>query len=917
MRKQYFSLTMIFLLVTALIIPYGLFGTSNHAMAAQTGTVTASTLNVRSEPSLTAAIVQLNGTNVYLIKGESVSILGDEGDFYKVTLKFNGKTVEGYVYKQYVTVSSGETPTPTAKPTPTVTPTPTVKPTATVTPAPTTKPTPTVTPTPGNTAVNVIAKEVKIKGNVTATTLNVRSGPGTAYNKLASLAINASVIVINKTAATNGTEWYAITFASNGKWITGYAATDYIKITYGSKGIRAKVSETKLMLKSKASSTSAYVKNKTTGNIVSIAKNQEVLLWSETTKSGVKWLKVSRTISGVKYVGYVEATKVNFKPTIAVTTPTPTPTVTPTPTKEPTKAPTVTPTPTKAPTKAPTVTPTPTKTPTKAPTPTPVLTPSPDISGSDMQNVEVKVLDSVTKLYRGYVCNTYYLNVFQVTSNSLSLFYDEKLNPIVLQASQEVIVSAKTTVAGETFYKADFWDNGTIKTGYVQVSYIYIDEDSATENPPTNTDNLSFTDKLLAEGFPQSYIAPLLELHEQYPNWQFKAYQTGLTWNDVITSESVLGRNVLPNSKALEWKSMVTGAYSWKTDTFTIFDSPSWVTASKAAIGYYMDPRNFLTSNYIFQFELLNYQKSYQVVEGVENILKGTALYKTSYSFVDENGKTQTYTYAETFVKAAEYSGVSPYHLASRVKQEVVTGATTLSGSVTGKYPGYEGYYNFYNIGASDSASGGAIAKGLAYAKTGSNSATTNATYMIPWNNPYRAIVGGSSFIGAGYINVGQNTIYLQKFNVTSRSTYYHQYMTNVEAPYAEAKKMFTAYTGMTDKAIVFSIPIYLNMPASKVDVPKAMLNPNNRLKALSITDSAGTKLVLTPTFNYETYNYTLVVDAKVDTITIAATTVSTKAKVTGTGTMQLNKGKNEFLLPVTAESGDVIVYKVTITRSE
>lgn len=913
MRKQYFRLTMIFLLVTALIIPYGLFGNSNKAMAAQTGTVTASTLNVRAKPSLTAAIVQLNGTNVYLIKGESVSILGDEGDFYKVTLKFNGKTVEGYVFKQYVAVSASTTPTPTAKPT--VTPTPTVKPT--VTPKPTVKPTPTVTPTPGNTAGNVIVKEVKIKGNVTATTLNVRSGPGTAYNKLASLAINASVIVINKTTATNGTEWYAITFASNGKWITGYAATDYIKVTYGSKGIRARISESKVMLKSKASSTSTYVKYKTTGNIVSITKNQEVLLWSETTKSGVKWLKVSRTISGVKYVGYVEATKVKFKPTFSVTTPTPTPTVTPTPTKEPTKAPTVTPTPTKTPTKAPTVTPTPTKTPTKAPTPTPVLTPSPDISGDDMQDVEVKVLDTVTKLYRGYVSNTYYLNAFQISSNSLSLMYDEKSNPIVLQASQEVIVSEKTTVSGESFYKVDFWNNGTIKTGYVQVSYIYIDEDSATENPPTNSDNLSFTDKLLAEGFPQSYIAPLLELHEKYPNWVFKAFKTGLSWNDVITAESVPGKNVIPNSKALQWKSFAASDYNWGTDTFTVRDAPSWVTASKSAIGYYMDPRNFMTPEYIFQFELLNYQKSYQVVEGVENILKGTALYKTSYSFVDENGKTQTYTYAETFVKAAEYSGVSPYHLASRVKQEVVTGATTLSGSVTGKYPGYEGYYNFYNIGASDSASGGAIAKGLTYAKNGSNSATLNKTYMIPWTNPYNSIVGGSTFIGDGYINKGQNTIYLQKFNVTSYSTYYHQYMTNVEAPYAEARKMFTAYTGMTDKAIVFSIPVYLNMPASKIDAPKTMLNPNNRLKTLNVTDSAGTKLALTPTFNYATFNYTIVVDSKVDSITIAATTVSTKAKVSGTGTLKVNKGKNEYLIPVTAENGDVVVYKVTITRGD
>ena len=56
------------------------------------------------------------------------------------------------------------------------------------------------------------------------------------------------------------------------------------------------------------------------------------------------------------------------------------------------------------------------------------------------------------------------------------------------------------------------------------------------------------------------------------------------------------------------------------------------------------------------------------------------------------------FDYSKAFMNAASKSGVSPYHLASRVKQEVVINSTLMSSSVSGKVAGYEGIYNFYNI---------------------------------------------------------------------------------------------------------------------------------------------------------------------------------------------------------------------------
>ena len=82
------------------------------------------------------------------------------------------------------------------------------------------------------------------------------------------------------------------------------------------------------------------------------------------------------------------------------------------------------------------------------------------------------------------------------------------------------------------------------------------------------------------------------------------------------------------------------------------------------------------------------------------------------------------------------------------------------------------------------------------------SSANEKATYLLPWNNQYKAIVGGAIFIGKQYINRGQDTIYLQKFNVTDTSTYSHQYMANVEAANSEAIKLYNGYSNVSRSAV-------------------------------------------------------------------------------------------------------------------
>lgn len=75
--------------------------------------VTASALNLRKSANASSEKVST------LKQGDTVTVESTDGDFYKVTATVDGKTVEGYVAKQYVSASkSTATPTATATTTP-------------------------------------------------------------------------------------------------------------------------------------------------------------------------------------------------------------------------------------------------------------------------------------------------------------------------------------------------------------------------------------------------------------------------------------------------------------------------------------------------------------------------------------------------------------------------------------------------------------------------------------------------------------------------------------------------------------------------------------------------------------------------------------------------------------------------------
>lgn len=456
------------------------------------------------------------------------------------------------------------------------------------------------------------------------------------------------------------------------------------------------------------------------------------------------------------------------------------------------------------------------------------------------------------------------------------------------------IIGEANATDGSLWYNIKFeYKSGAELTGYMHSAYIDVDDYSYTEDS-------DFETYLSKQGFPESYKTGLRKIHSKYPNWVFVADHVDYEWETVVKNESVVGRSLVGRNSISSWKSLDYGSYNWETGQWATFDGSAWCAASKELVAYSMDPRNFLDETYIFQFELLSFNANIHKIENVEMLLKG--------SFMANNESIPGISYAKTFMDAAAEAGVSPYHLASRVIQEV--GSKGTSGSVTGYYAPstgnvYQSLFNFYNIGAYASGGRGAVENGLIYASK------TDASNMRPWNTRYKAIVGGAIFIGKGYINIGQDTIYYEKFDLVG-TPYTHQYMTNIQAPKSEALKMSKAYTDEMKKniSLVFKIPVYKNMPENACPCPTGDGSPNNVLESLVINGYN-----LTPTFSKFTENYDVIVPSDVSKIGISATALDGGATISGTGTKELKVGSNRIEVVVTASNGNKRTYTIIVVR--
>lgn len=271
--------------------------------------------------------------------------------------------------------------------------------------------------------------------------------------------------------------------------------------------------------------------------------------------------------------------------------------------------------------------------------------------------------------------------------------------------------------------------------------------------------------------------------------------------------------------------------------------------------------------------------------------------------FPDSKGKTISEggrPYVDILMDAAVESGVNPYILASMILVE--QGKKGTGRSISGTVPGYSGYYNFFNIEAYQSGSMDAVTRGLWWA-------SQSGSYDRPWNSREKAIIGGAKWYSDNYMKRGQNTLYLKKFNVQGSKPYTHQYMTNVQAAASEGAELANI-SSLRNTALEFSIPVYKGMPDTACAQPTLDGSPNNKLSGLGVDGFA-----LTPTFNKDTESYDLIVDPSVESVTVEASAIDSKASIAGTGTAALQSGNNDITVTVTAENGHMRKYVIHVVR--
>lgn len=611
-------------------------------------------------------------------------------------------------------------------------------------------------------------KEFTRKAIIKNGPLTIRSGPGTTYSKLGTIAKGKAFFIKKKATLTSGKVWYQ--FSYNGK--TGYVLSDYVSLTEivseTAVNQNATITNGPLNVRSGASTS-----DKKLGTVAK-GKTIKVLSKAKNT-SGEEWYEFQYTSSKVGYVlsDYVKLSNISsetvYKRKAIVQK-----------------------------------------------NSLPVRSgPGGSYSklGSLSKNKEIFVNQKV-KLITGTIW-------YRITYNSKTAYVHGsylKMTDIVSETSckqkgvinadslnvrkgpgtsygklgtvkkgKSISVTKKVETTSGTWYGYQYSNS---QMGYVSSEYVKISGSNGS-----NLTSAEFETWMTEQGFPSSYKSRLRTLHKAHPEWIFKAYKVGTTWSKAVSKEMANPYNNVVYK---------TQPKSYRSNLASVKNNPvegGWYAANEKVVKYYMDSRNFLNEDYIYQFMVQTYDGNTQNATTVASVVKGT------FMETRKTGSSTYPTYAKLINAVGKETGINPNVLAAMIRQE--QGAKGTSALISGTYPGYKGYYNFFNVRATGGSTTSVIVNGLKYAK------------QVGWNSVYKSIKGGAKFYGENYILQNQDTFYTKKFNVKNglNNIGMHQYMTNVAGGASEGRLMKQALS-KDDYAIVFEIPVYSSMPSSACKLP-------------------------------------------------------------------------------------------------
>ena len=309
--------------------------------------------------------------------------------------------------------------------------------------------------------------------------------------------------------------------------------------------------------------------------------------------------------------------------------------------------------------------------------------------------------------------------------------------------------------------------------------------------------------KLEQDGFPKSYQTALCALQLVRPSWRFEALPvTELSrdkgkcydFSTVVEEEwRVAGRSLVSARKDYAAYAQADGK---------LYDS-GFYQASRDAVAYFMDPRNFLSENGIFQFMVLTGGDEIPASE-VEKLLEGCAALTACK---DVSGGLPAF-----LVQLGKEYDINPLQLATRLRQEQGSEGNALLTGTVGSFLGGEdlyldGFYNPFNLSASGTGEGQIYRSGAQYAKSRG------------WDTQEKGLRGGAERLAQEYVGKFQNTLYLQKWNVDPRSegpggsrNFWAQYMQNIGAAKTEGDFLARSLA-KSDAPLHFLIPIYEGLP--------------------------------------------------------------------------------------------------------
>lgn len=279
--------------------------------------------------------------------------------------------------------------------------------------------------------------------------------------------------------------------------------------------------------------------------------------------------------------------------------------------------------------------------------------------------------------------------------------------------------------------------------------------------------------------FPYTYKQPLRILHALYPQWSFSILNTSLDFNQTAS--------------VFQSKSLIDTSTPGMIASNDIIEGQSWRRVSLEATKYYLDPRNGLDALHALMFEKKTYNP-YETLQHGEKMLENTKM-----SGIESQSNKQ---WAELFRHSAYVNNISMSLLITRAIQEQSGGGLGFTGGHARNDPQGKTYYNIFNIGANASDQDG-----------------IDFAAIRNWDTIEKSILYGSKYLADNYISKGQDTLYLQKFDIQDNNPGHHYYMSNILAPYSEAKNMFKGYLNNDVLNIKreLLIPVYLNMPAHSI----------------------------------------------------------------------------------------------------